>query len=66
MRYENFSWKDGESYNAFTFTLPITSGPLTFMPEFRIDTADEDVFLDGDMAATGAASQFLLAAVYAF
>jgi hypothetical protein len=66
MRYENFSWKDGESYNAFTFTLPITSGPLTFMPEFRIDTADEDVFMDSDMAATGAASQFLLAAVYAF
>jgi hypothetical protein len=66
LRYENFTWKDGTNYNAFTFTLPIKSGPLTFMPEFRIDTADEDVFVDSDFAATGAASQFLFAAVYAF
>jgi hypothetical protein len=66
MRYENFSWKDGTSYNSFTFTLPITSGPLTFMPEIRLDTADEDEFADSDMALTGSASQFLLAAVYAF
>jgi len=66
LRYENFSWKNGESYNAFTFSLPITSGPLTFIPEFRLDTADEDVFYDSDMAATGSASQFSLAAVYAF
>ncbi len=66
LRYENFSWKNGESYNAFTFSLPITSGPLTFIPEFRIDTADEDVFMDSDMAATGSAAQLALAAVYAF
>lgn len=66
LRYENFSIKDGESYNAFTFSLPIKSGPLTFIPEFRIDSSDQDVFVNSDLAATGAASQFLLAAVYAF
>ncbi|NJN24630.1 MAG: porin [Cyclobacteriaceae bacterium] len=66
MRYENFTWKDGTNYNSFTFTLPIKSGPLTFIPEFRLDTADEDEFLDKDMQLTGSASQFLLAAVYAF
>ncbi len=66
LRYENFKWKDAESYNAFTLTLPIKSGPLTFIPEFRLDSSDEDVFMDKDMAATGSASQFLLAAVFAF
>lgn len=66
LRYENFSWKDGTSYNAFTVSLPLSSGPLTLIPEFRLDTADDDVFFDGDMAVTGSASQFLIAAVYAF
>lgn len=66
LRYENFSWKDAQSYNAFTITMPITSGPLTFIPEFRLDTCDEDEFYDSDMAMTGSASQFLLAAVFAF
>jgi len=66
LRYENFSWDEGESYNAFTLSVPLTSGPLTFIPEFRIDTSDEDVFLDSDFAPTSSASQFVLAAVYAF
>lgn len=66
IRYENFSWKDAQSYNSFTLSVPIKSGPLTFIPEFRIDSSDEDVFMDSDMAATSSASQFLLAAIYAF
>ena len=66
LRYENFSWKEGTSYNAITLSLPITSGPLKFIPEFRFDNASDDVFIDSNMAATGAASQFLMAAVYVF
>jgi hypothetical protein len=66
LRYENFSWKDAQSYNSFTITLPITSGPLTFIPEFRLDSSDEDVFGDSEFAPTSSASQFLLAAIYAF
>jgi hypothetical protein len=66
IRYENFTWKDGENYNAFTFSLPITSGPLTFIPEFRTDLSDEDVFVNSDMDPTSSASQFLLAAIFAF
>ncbi len=66
LRYENFSWKEGTSYNAITLSLPITSGPLKFIPEFRFDNASDDVFFDSNMAATGGASQFLMAAVYVF
>ena len=66
LRYENFSWKEGTTYNAFTITLPVTTGALTFMPEFRMDTADQETFLDSDMGFVKSASQFLLAAVYAF
>jgi hypothetical protein len=66
LRYENFTWKESTSYNAITLSLPITSGPLKFIPEFRFDNASDDVFFDSDFAATGAASQFLLAAVYVF
>jgi len=66
IRYENFTWKDATSYNAFTFTLPLTAGPLKVIPEFRLDTASDDVFEDSDLMPTGSASQFLIAAVYAF
>ncbi|MDZ7605464.1 MAG: outer membrane beta-barrel protein [Cyclobacteriaceae bacterium] len=66
VRYENFAWKDATSYNSFTFSLPLTSGPLTVIPEFRIDSASEDEFVDSDFMPVGSASQFLIAAVYAF
>tara|TARA_R110002020_G_scaffold143070_5_gene315237 strand:- start:307 stop:1431 length:1125 start_codon:yes stop_codon:yes gene_type:complete len=41
-------------------------GPLTFIPEFRLDSASEDVFLDGDLTPQGSLGSFLLAAVYSF
>lgn len=66
LRYENFAWKDGPSYNSFTLSLPITSGPLTFIPEFRLDSSDSDVFEDSDLVPTSSASQFSLAAIYSF
>ncbi len=74
VRYENF--KDKESFifgaaedvsvNAFTFSGNIKSGSLTFIPELRIDTGSADIYMDSDMAATGSATQLILAAVYAF
>ncbi len=44
-------------------------GPLTFIPEVRLDSASEDVFLDdfdGTPSYTGSLGSFLLAAVYSF
>lgn len=51
---------------AFTVSANIGSGPLKLIPEFRIDSAEEEVFFDGDGAATKSAAQFLVAAVFGF
>jgi hypothetical protein len=57
----------GESVTGITFTANIKAGPLTFMPEIRFDnTSKSDVFIDNNTAFTKSASQFVLAAVYAF
>ena len=57
--------------NVFAVTLSGNAkvGPLTFIPEFRLDSASEDVFLDsydGTPTFTGSLGSFLLAAVYSF
>lgn len=59
-------YSDAASVFGLTFTANITSGPLTFIPELRFDSASEDIYIDSDGAATGGATQFLLAAVYSF
>lgn len=41
-------------------------GDLTLIPEFRVDLASEDAFIDADGAATSSLASFTLAAVYAF
>jgi hypothetical protein len=56
----------GESVTEFTLTANIKSGPLTFMPEVRLDNASKQQFFDSKFAPTKTASQFLVAAVYAF
>lgn len=57
----------GNSVMSTTLTVAFKSGPLTFMPEFRFDnTKNTDQFTKSDGTATKNASQFLLAAVYAF
>jgi hypothetical protein len=66
LRYENFKWKEGTSYNSITLSLPITAGPLKFIPEFRFDNASNEVFDNSDFRPTKSASQFLMAAVYVF
>lgn len=75
-RYEYFSTKDfqeeagittaGTAYNAFTVSGNLKAGPLTFIPELRIDTSSDNVFADGDSGFAKTASQILFAAVYAF
>ena len=57
--------------NVFAVTLSGNAkvGPLTFIPEFRLDSASEDVFLDdfdGTPSYSGSLGSFLLAAVYSF
>ncbi|HMQ50190.1 MAG TPA: porin [Saprospiraceae bacterium] len=42
------------------------SGPLTIIPEFRMDMANEEAFSDADGKPTQSLPVFLLAAVYAF
>jgi hypothetical protein len=59
----------GESVTSFTFTANIKDGPLTFIPEVRLDNASKANamnFTDSKGIATKSVSQFVLAAVYAF
>jgi hypothetical protein len=57
----------GESVTGLTFTANIKTGPLTLIPEIRLDNSSKsDMFTDGGGAFTSSASQFVLAAVYAF
>jgi len=56
----------GSSVTGLTFTANIKSGPLTFIPEVRLDNGSKTIFTDSNSAATKSASQFAMAAVYAF
>lgn len=53
---------------ALTFSGNLKAGPLTFIPEFRIDLADQEVFTDVSNGGkfTKTAPTLLLAAVYSF
>ncbi|MEM6379367.1 MAG: outer membrane beta-barrel protein [Bacteroidota bacterium] len=54
--------------NAFDITLTgnYSVGNLTIIPELRVDTNSEDVFLDADGVANGSLASFVLAFVYSF
>ncbi len=60
-------YDDGDA-NVFAVTLSANAivGPLTFIPELRLDTASEDAFFDQDLNGQKSVSSFLLAAVYSF
>ncbi|MDB5137644.1 MAG: hypothetical protein JWP37_4247 [Mucilaginibacter sp.] len=61
--------KGGGNVTGITATANIKAGPLTFIPEVRFDnktTAFYAPFKDSNGVSTNSASQFLLAAVYAF
>ena len=56
----------GESFKSVTLSGNLKAGGLTLIPEFRFDNRGEDLFLKSDLSPTANASQFSLAAVYAF
>ncbi len=57
----------GDSVTGLTFTANIKGGPLTLIPEIRFDsTSKSNVFTDSNGAFTSSATQFVIAAVYAF
>jgi len=58
-----------DNMNSVTLTANLKAGPLTLIPEFRMDTWDEqEPFFknEGNTEFSKSASQFLIAAVYAF
>ena len=55
-----------EDVFAITLSGNATVGPLTFIPELRLDSASDDAFLDNDLNGQKSLSSFLLAAVYSF
>ena len=57
----------GQSVFGATFTANLKAGPLTLIPEVRVDSSSKNtMFTDGGGNLTSSASQFVLAAVYAF
>jgi len=72
LRSEYFKIKSGESSvsdeNVFSNTITgnFSMGPMRFLAEWRLDGASSDFFVNGDTNPTSNASQFLLAAIYAF
>jgi hypothetical protein len=56
---------EGGNVLDFTVSANYTVGNLTIIPEFRIDAASDDVFLDGTDLSSSLTS-FVLAAVYGF
>jgi hypothetical protein len=65
--YATFGPAPGESVTGATLTANIKAGPLTLIPEIRLDNCSKsDFFTNSNYAFTKSASQFVLAAVYAF
>lgn len=61
--------KDGGDVKAITVTSNIKAGPLTLIPEVRFDNKSDKFyapFVNSSGVSTNKASQFVLAAVYAF
>lgn len=69
LRGEYFKYKVGSgdtNVTAITLSGNYKIAGLTIIPEFRMDSNSDKVFMDADMMATKSASQFLIAAVYGF
>lgn len=69
LRGEYFDFKEGSgdsSVTAFTLSANLKAGGFTFIPEFRLDSNSDEVFVDSDMAPVKSASQVVLAVVYGF
>ncbi|MDH5604420.1 MAG: porin [Cyclobacteriaceae bacterium] len=57
---------EAKGVTAFTLSANIGGGALKFIPEFRVDKASENVFMDGNLNETTTAMQFLGALVFSF
>jgi len=57
---------ESSNVNAITLSANIHAGPITLIPEYRIDIASMDIFSSNNGNPSSNASQILLAAVYAF
>ncbi len=71
LRGEYFSTKavgpvPGESFRSVTLSANLKAGGLTVIPELRFDNSSENLFLKSDLSPAANASQFSLAAIYAF
>jgi hypothetical protein len=56
----------GEEILALTLSGNLKAGPLTLIPEVRFDQGSDEMFFSKSMRPVKNASQFLIAAVYAF
>lgn len=71
-RYEIFKDEDvvfgigATNASDFTLSANYTIGNLTIIPEFRLDTNDNDVFTDKDFNPSSSLSSFVLAFAYGF
>lgn len=69
LRGEYFKLKEGSgdtNVTALTLSGNYKINGLTIIPEFRLDSNSEKVFLDSDLTPVKSASQVLLAVVYGF
>lgn len=75
LRYEYFHDDNGvilgtesqsSNVNAVTISANIHAGPITLIPEYRIDMASMGIYSNSSGTSTKNASQVLIAAVYAF
>lgn len=70
LRAEYFDFKNlyggDSSVTAFTLSANLKAGGLTVIPEFRLDSGKDEIFVDSDLAPTKSASQVSVALVYGF
>ncbi|GAB4408784.1 MAG: hypothetical protein OHK0039_12030 [Bacteroidia bacterium] len=75
VRFEHFnanaiqgilSSDEDAAVNALTISANLGTDGLVFIPEFRLDAASTDIFVDAEGAATKTAAQILFGVVYAF
>jgi hypothetical protein len=57
---------DGSNVFATTLSANFKKGGFTFIPEFRLDNSNKEVFVNKDGAPNKAAASFLVAAIYSF
>ncbi|ULQ54757.1 outer membrane beta-barrel protein [Flavihumibacter fluvii] len=58
--------ENGASVFATTLSANFRTGGFIFIPEFRMDSASEEIFIDKDGNGKKGAGSFLLAAIYSF